>query len=78
MKKLFLPNDYARCEGVPTSEGWRIGCADCLRRICDPPSGPYVISTAPPDLVKREFQGNLLPSEAGLGECPSRIESDGY
>jgi hypothetical protein len=35
----FLPNDYARCKGVSSTEDgvttWREGCEDCLRVLSD-------------------------------------------
>ena len=54
-----LPNDVARCPGVGSdAEGWREGCADCLRRLA-PASGPLVSHMQPPDVIVFECEWRM-------------------
>lgn len=46
-----LPNDVARCRGVGIAEdGWREGCADCLRRT-SPAVGERIPHMEPPATI---------------------------
>lgn len=47
-----LPADVARCPGVISDEdGWREGCADCLRRTTPKIDHPRVAYMEPPPVI---------------------------
>ncbi len=52
--------DVARCSGVEEEDGWREGCADCLRRT-DRGHFPQNAWIAPPALVVFECQHRIEP-----------------
>ena len=59
-----LPYDVARCTGVGSdAEGWREGCANCLRRIV-PGHPERQAMIAPPVLVVFECE-NLIEANDG-------------
>jgi len=64
MKKPFLPNDVARCDGIGSIEdgvlGWREGCETCLRRTAKRPKG-RVLKIEPPAIIAFECQYLLEP-----------------
>jgi len=50
-KMVTLAADVSRCVGVGDDlEGWREGCAACLRRT-SAPSGPHQVWIDPPPIV---------------------------
>ena len=62
----YLPNDYARCNGVSFDEGdgfaWREGCETCLRRTAPRPE--IVVMMEPPPVIAFECEGLISPPPA--------------
>lgn len=60
---MTLPADIARCDGVGSaSEGWRDGCANCLRRTAPRP-WPFCVGMQPPKVIVFECEYRIDPKE---------------
>ena len=59
---MTLSADVARCAGVGDEDGWREGCADCLRRTSPPIDHPRVAPMTPPTLIVFECEGYIAPN----------------
>lgn len=63
MSAKHLPADVARCQGSGSdAEGWREGCADCLRRTCAPTDHQRVSRMQPPPIIAFECEYRLEPT----------------
>lgn len=61
---MTLPNDVARCPGVGSdADGWREGCADCMRRT-SPARGDWVANMAPPPIIALFCEYRIEPKDA--------------
>lgn len=61
---MTLPADVGRCSGVEDDDGWREGCADCVRRT-DRAHCPQTAWVSPPLIVVFECELRIAPDDVG-------------